>query len=129
MSTENPVRNAIYLEAPKVDALLFRNNCGMAIEGTSLCAKCAAPVRLNGQWIRYGVGNPGGSDLIGFTEVVITPEMVGRRVAVFTAVEVKRPDGGRSSERQKNFIKVIENAGGIAGVCDSVEKFKKLLQR
>ena len=68
--------------------------------------------------IRYGVCNPGGSDLIGWTPVAITPDMVGQTVAVFTAVEVKNATG-RPSEAQLNFIAQVLKAGGFAGIARS----------
>lgn len=68
--------------------------------------------------IQYGVCNPGGSDLIGWTTVEVTPEMVGTRLAVFTAVEVKAPNG-RATEAQLNFISQVLKAGGFAGIARS----------
>ncbi len=68
--------------------------------------------------IRYGVCNPGGSDLIGWTPVQITPDMVGKTVAVFTAVEVKTPNG-KPTEHQLNFITQVLRAGGFAGIARS----------
>lgn len=76
--------------------VVWRNNCG-ALQDT------------DGRWIRYGVANPGGSDIIG-----IVP---GGR---FLAVEVKRADG-RVSKEQRNFIAAVQKAGGIAGVVRSAE--------
>jgi hypothetical protein len=35
------------------------------------------------------VGVPGMSDLIGWTKIQVTPDMVGKEIAMFTAVEVK----------------------------------------
>ena len=46
-----------------------------------------------GQPIKAGWGANGASDLIGFTTVEITPEMVGQKAAIFTAIEVKRETG------------------------------------
>lgn len=77
--------------------------------------------------IRYGVGNPGGSDLIGLHTVTVTPDMVGQRLAVFTAIEVKTPVG-RVSEQQQRFIAMVKGLGGIAGVARSVEDAAKLLR-
>ena len=59
---------------------------------------------------------PGASDLIGWTTYVITPEMVGRSVAVFTAIEVKS-DKGSVSEAQGDFIAAVKDAGGIGVVA------------
>ena len=71
----------------------------------------------NGGFLRYGLF-PGSSDLIGWREVEITPEMVGKRVAVFVAHECKR-HGERPTESQANFIAQVRRAGGIAGWSDS----------
>jgi hypothetical protein len=58
-------------------------------------------------------GMPDGwPDLTGWTEIEITPDMVGRRVAVFTACEIKT--GGQSLKpEQKRFRDIIERMGGI----------------
>jgi hypothetical protein len=69
---------------------------------------------------------PGASDFIGITEVVITEEMVGRKVGIFTALEAKKSafkrtgsafkrTGSDHDTEQQNFIKVVRDAGGIAG--------------
>ena len=63
----------------------------------------------------------GSSDFIGWTPVTITQAMVGRVVAVFTAIEVKASKG-RASEKQKHFIQVVKQAGGIAGFAKNTEE-------
>lgn len=63
----------------------------------------------------------GSSDLIGWKSVMVTPDMVGKRVALFTAVEVKTPTG-RPTKEQLNFIQRIKEAGGIAGIARSEEE-------
>lgn len=55
------------------------------------------------------------SDLIGFTSVTISPDMVGQKVAIFTALEVKTKTG-RASTGQKNFIETVTAFGGLAGI-------------
>lgn len=62
----------------------------------------------------------GSSDLIGWKTITITSEMVGSRVAVFVAVEVKTPKG-RATDEQKAFLDAVHNAGGIAVLARSVE--------
>lgn len=92
---------------------LFRNNVGtVALE--------------NGGMIRYGVGGPGGSDFIGYKTLVITPDMVGDRVAVFVAIESKRP-GGNLTEAQEEFLRNVTYDGGKAGVVHSVEELARIL--
>lgn len=58
----------------------------------------------------------GSSDLIGYTTVEVTPEMVGQKVAIFTAIEVKAK-GKKASPEQQNFINAVKHAGGLAGVA------------
>ena len=81
-----------------------------------------------GRVIRYGVGNPGGSDLIGWTPVLITHDMVGGMLGVFTAIEVKAPKG-RPTEAQLNFIRQVQLGGGIAGIARSTQDALALLTR
>ena len=52
----------------------------------------------------------GWPDLCGWTEVEITPDMVGRKIAVFTAVEVKVT--GKLTKPQKRFQGILEGMGG-----------------
>jgi hypothetical protein len=66
-------------------------------------------LKIDGRWIRYG--HPGSSDILAVTPVVITPEMVGRTVGVFTAIECKT-EAGSQRANQKMFQKMVENAGG-----------------
>jgi hypothetical protein len=84
------------------------------------------PDPRTGRYVQFGVGSPGGSDLIGYRKVAITPEMVGTEIAVFAAVEVKAAKG-KATEQQKAFIEHIRNAGGIAGIARSVDEAKSIL--
>jgi hypothetical protein len=91
----------------------FRNNCG----------NVKTP---DGRWVKFGVGNPGGADLIGWQSVVITEAMVGQRFARFLSVEVKTPTG-RLSPEQETWRQAVLKAGGIAVVARSVEDVRFLL--
>lgn len=85
---------------------LFRNNVGVLRDHT-------------GRAVRFGL-HPGSSDLIGWRSITITPDMVGQKVAVFTALEVKAPGGTHKvTVEQHHFIQAVETAGGIAGVARS----------
>jgi hypothetical protein len=85
---------------------LFRNNVGLA--------KLA-----DGRRIRYGLC-PGSSDLIGWKTITVTPEMIGQKIAVFTAIEVKSKHG-KTSGKQQNFIDAVRQAGGIAEIRKECE--------
>lgn len=73
-----------------------------------------------GQYVRYGLCE-GSSDLIGLTPITVTPEMVGQKMAVFTAIEVKA-ERGKLSLDQQNFLSVIRGLGGIAFCARSAEE-------
>jgi hypothetical protein len=96
------------------DIRLWRNNSGKL------------PDPRTGRWVQFGVASPGGSDLIGYRSITITPDMVGRTVAVFTAIEVKTPTG-RATPAQRHFIDHIRRAGGIAGIVRSVADAQRIL--
>ena len=97
---EAALLHRISLELADHKVALFRNSVGMMKDE-------------RGNYVRYGVCNPGGSDLIGFMAVTVTPEMVGKRVAIFTAIEGKC---GRTAttDEQAQFISAVYHAGGIA---------------
>ena len=82
---------------------IFRNNCGALKD-------------QDGRLIRFGVANPGGSDLIGWRSVTVTPDMVGQQLAVFLAIEVKG-ERGQATDPQKNFIARVKADGGLAGIA------------
>ena len=76
--------------------------------------------------MQFGVGSPGGSDLIGYRRVRVTEEMVGQEIAQFAAVEVKTPSG-RVKDEQKRFVDHIVSAGGVAGIARSVDEAQNIL--
>jgi hypothetical protein len=70
----------------------------------------------------------GSSDLIGWTPTLVTEEMVGRRLAVFTAIEVKSKRGS-VTEEQDSFLDAVELAGGASGVARSVDQALAIVRR
>ncbi len=74
----------------------------------------------------------GSPDWLGWVSVEITPEMLGKRVAVFCGLEAKRRVGGVVSKEQETFLNRLRDDGGIAGVVrsfedcgDAVERWRK----
>ena len=111
LSNEAYVQNKIRLAVGSGDVRLFRNNTGALLD-------------MQGRLVKFGLCK-GSSDLIGFRSITITPDMVGQKIAVFSAIEVK--DKGKATVEQKNFINIINNAGGYAGVAKNVNDARKIL--
>lgn len=85
---------------------LFRNQVG------------SLPDPRTGRLVTFGLAR-GSADLIGWRTVTVTPDMVGRRLAVFTSIEVKTPKG-RIRPDQTAWLGAVQAAGGIAGIARSV---------
>lgn len=104
---ESAIQQNIMLGISKPGVRIWRNNCGALKD-------------QDGRLIRFGVANPGGSDLIGWRSVTVTPDMVGQKIAVFLAIEVKG-ERGKATDPQKNFIARVKADGGLAGVARSID--------
>lgn len=88
---------------------MFRTNSGMGWTGKSVKKGDITAIKNARPFHGMPEGWP---DLSGWTEIIITPEMVGKKVAVFTAVEVKTGKLKLSGEQNK-FKNLIERMGGI----------------
>ena len=51
---------------------------------------------------------------------------MGQRIAQFVALEVKTPQGTISPE-QRAFLQLVEQLGGVAAVCRSVNEAEQVL--
>ncbi len=94
--TEADIMRNIMVAISAAGHRAFRNNCGSLKDP-------------RGMWVRFGVANPGGSDLIGWTHA-------GR----FLAIEVKTATG-RVRPEQIAFIKTVREFGGYAGIARSAQ--------
>lgn len=99
---EMDILRSVQLALSEAGAITWRNNSG--------CLKDARGVP-----VKFGVGNPGGSDLIGIYK--------GR----FCAFEIKTAKG-KATPAQLNFIAAVIRHGGIAGVVRSAEEALELLR-
>lgn len=122
---EQNILKKIMLSFTSSKTKIFRNNVGVGWAGRATVIRSNKTVNLYPGDVVIRQGRPlkaglckGSSDLIGWTETKITPEMVGRKLAVFTAVEVKNKKG-RIRDEQIVFIDRVKESGGFAGVARS----------
>lgn len=125
---ESAVTSHVRLDAASLGVDLFRNNSGGTYDET-------------GRFIRYGLGSfdskkdkLASSDYIGVTPTFIMPEMVGKVLGVFTAIEMKPSDWKfyDSDERalyQRNFHDMVRRGGGFAGFATCIEDFRRIIGR
>lgn len=125
--SEADIQQSIQIEGPFHGVQLLRNNSGAFTDAS-------------GRHVRFGLGNVSkkhsdkikSSDLIGFRRIVITPEMVGKTLAVIAAIEVKEPGWQRNlkdarENAQDAFMCWIRAAGGFAGFASSIAEFRKII--
>lgn len=138
MSSEGTVQRKVWLGLGAISRL-FRLNTGRAwlsnlgpkgvqkMSDGSVLIRSARSIAIG---FAAPTGDPveGASDLNGWTTVEVTPEMVGKRVAVYTAIETKATTGGRKREGQINFCDQVTAAGGIAGFANSEESAKGIVE-
>lgn len=101
--TEAVLIREICLVASRHGARVFRNNVGSLQD-------------INGRWVRYGVCNPGGADLIGWT-------VDGR----FLAIEVKFGSTATTAP-QLRFLEVVRKSGGIGIIARSADDVVRVLK-
>lgn len=119
--TERHIQNDILRDlGARPDIRLFRQNVGEAWVGTFVSFKNGRLILDNARRFFAGLC-VGSSDLIGWQTVVVTPDMIGQRVAVFVGIEVKAPRGSPTTE-QRAFTGAVNSAGGRAGFARSVDE-------
>jgi len=128
MTTEKSLQAQIIRSiGSRPDIRIFRNNVGVGFVGhVENYDRVRAIIMLSkAHQINFGLF-PGSPDLIGWQSVTIAPEHVGQRLAVVLGIEVKRP-GERAEKHQENFLRVMGDMGGIAGVAHDVEEARGLI--
>lgn len=106
---------------------IFRNNTGKAYQANKVLRVGNTITLTDYRVVEAGLC-VGSSDLIGLTMITITPDMIGKQVAVFTAIEGKT-NRGVASEAQNNFINMVNNFGGIAGVARGEQQAVELIKK
>jgi len=133
MQETNIVRKIMLAIGINTNIRIFRNNTGSAWIGASVKFTKRQSVNVeagdvlikNARFFNAGLC-VGSSDLIGMKSTEITSDMVGQKIAIFTAIEVKQPNG-RTSKEQINFINMVNSLGGIAFIAHSDDEAKSFL--
>jgi hypothetical protein len=110
---ESEVQSKIKQKLTKLGFILFRNNVG-------------AWRHKSGRWIQYGLCK-GSSDLIGWRPLIITADMIGKKIAQFVAIETKRNAKSKATEKQINFVDTVQKSGGVGIIASSFENLKEYL--
>lgn len=125
MSGEIKLQNKILLRFSNGATRLFRNNVGMAWQGRMLKNNRGTVILENARPLHAGLMK-GSADLIGWQSVEITHEMVGKRIAIFTSVEVKGK-GTRTTPEQIVWRQNVSDAGGNNVIARSLEDVEQML--
>jgi len=134
--TEGNLMKSIMLVLGKIPGVrIFRNNTGKAWIGQSVQFTKTQTITVEHgdvliKQARFFIAGlcVGSSDLIGFKSVEVTPEMVGQKIAIFTAGEIKTKTGTVTPE-QKRFIEMVNQFGGIAFVARSEEEAEHFISK
>lgn len=125
---EHEIQNKIRVHISENQlATLFRANVGEAWTGNKI------ERTFDGNLIIYHPRRlstglpPGFPDLFGFKTITITPDMIGKNIAVFAFLEVKQP-GKKPTEKQTHMIDFLIVHGAIGGVARSTEDANQLLR-
>lgn len=107
---------------------IFRQNTGTGWAGEFFKPAMPTSVRINPSDVVIKNARPlraglctGSSDLIGWQSITITEDMIGKRVAIFTAIEVKH-GSTRTTEEQTRFIESVNSSGGVGKIVRSLDE-------
>lgn len=125
--SETAILRAVHLAAGGLPGVrLFRNQVGQGVAGQVVGRPGPGLLLVRGNPVTMGLCK-GSADLIGWRSLTITPDMAGRSMAQFVALEVKT-ETGRLSTEQRQFLAVIEQAGGLAAVVRSADEAGSLVR-
>lgn len=110
--SETQITQAIRLAVSNGSIRLWKNNVGKLRDHA-------------GRIVSFGLAT-GSPDLVGLKSVYVSPDMIGRRIAILAGLEVKS-DTGRIRPEQQRFLDMLNDFGAIAGIARSVEDAKRVL--
>lgn len=117
--SEREITNPLLVQASLLGARLWRQNTGRGWVGRLISNAKGRVALADARPFHAGLCK-GSSDVIGITPVTITADMVGQRVGLFTAFEIKTATV-RLSPEQRAFLQMVADLGGIAAEVRSVD--------
>lgn len=121
---EQSIQNSILIAMGQAGAYGLRVNSGSFWGGEILSYKDNMLLLKNPTKVQ---GAPAGtSDIVGCKPTLITPQMVGKTIGVFVAIEVKKPTKN-AEEHQENYLMMMRSRGAITGVAKSPEDVVRIL--
>lgn len=129
----NNLGKLILIAASRAGHRLFRMNVGMGWTGNATKITRTETVRVHSGDViirnarPFHSGVKGMGDYCGWATVTVTPDMVGKPIAVFASVEVKAGKD-RLRPEQKAFAEAVNAAGGTAGVARSEDDAMAILE-
>jgi ribosomal protein S19 len=124
---ESNIQSLVLMKATELGCRMFRINVGQGWTGNKIIKQGKDVLIKDARPFRVGVP-VGFHDTAGFTPIVITQDMVGKTVAVFTTAEIKTSTG-RATKEQLNFLNHVRENGGISGVVRSPLQFAELIHQ
>ena len=133
--SEQKIIKQLLIKASQLGHRLFRNNTAKGWAGRAKKFTRHQVVNVEPGDVIVKRGFPieaglikGSSDLIGWTNVKITQDMIGKTLPVFTAPEVKY-GSTRVTKDQEIFIDNINKNNGLAFIVRDVEDYEKELEK
>lgn len=112
---ETAISNEILLATSKIGVILHKNIRGLFLT-------------LDGKRkIKAGLLAEASGDLIGYTPTIITQDMVGKTIAIYTSIETKTSTGA-TAQKQKKWRDRVISRGGKAGIARSVEDAMEIVK-
>ena len=125
---EHDIQNSIRLAISENNlGVSFRTNVGQAWTGKQIIKNIDKSITIK-KPRPFDTGLPKGfSDLLVINSIKITPDMVGKQIAVANFIEVKTPKG-KPTEQQLNFIERMQELGAKAGIARSPDDALAILR-
>lgn len=118
------------MAASKEGAVTFRNNVGGAWSGKKVKEYSQNGKRYavieNPMWIKFGLIE-GSGDTVGWKSIIITDDMVGKRIAQFLSIEYKTSKG-KAREKQVKWHEVVWKAGGLTGFARNDDDVRDIVR-